>query len=143
MLLQRLLSSQVVDALQWTARFSEARHRVLAENVANIHTPNFRAKGLDPQLFRRNLRDALESADAGQRPLELRDDAQTQRSANGQIRFEPTPHPTHLQFHDGTQTMVESLMSDVAQNALSYEMATALLRTRFDGMLSAIRGRTQ
>jgi flagellar basal body rod protein FlgB len=44
-------------------------------------------------------------------------------------------------FHDGRNASLETLMTDVQKNALEYEMATRLLRGRFQSILTAIKGK--
>ena len=58
MWIERLTTSRVTHALELTARFAEERHKVLAENVANIDTPDYQTKRLDPEVFQNTLKDA-------------------------------------------------------------------------------------
>jgi len=51
------------------------------------------------------------------------------------------PAPNAL-FHDGTNARVEKLLTDVADNALTYETTMSLLRGRFDLLSRAIRGKS-
>ncbi|MFO0839167.1 MAG: hypothetical protein U1D55_11665 [Phycisphaerae bacterium] len=139
---ERLVNSPVTQALELTARFAETQHRALAENVANIDTPGHPARQLDSDAFRKSLREAF--ARAGEGELALQSDDQTEVDAEGRVDFRPTHDvPSHVTFHDGTHANVERLMGEVSENALRYETATTLLKSRFDSMLTAIRGRTQ
>lgn len=143
MWLDRLISSPMSKAAELSARFSEARHQVLAENLANINTPGYQTRRLDVSAFQRALQEAVDQADAsGARTLNLRDTAQLRVGPDGQPEFRPVLEPAqNVLFHDGTNARLERLMSDVNENALSHELATSALRSRFDGLMRAIRGR--
>ena len=144
MWIERLTTSRVTHALELTARFAEERHKVLAENVANIDTPDYRTKRLDPEAFQNTLKDALQRAGgSGARVLELRGEAQVSTMPDGRMVVKPQVRPAdNILFHDGRNASLETLMTGVQQNALDYSLATRLLSKRFNGLLTAIRGRT-
>jgi flagellar basal-body rod protein FlgB len=145
MWIERLLTSRVTHAIELTARFAEARHQVLTENVANIDTPDYHVRRLDAGQFQTALREAFRAAE-GAKPakLELRGAAQVGTDGQGRLRTRPAVEPAeNVLFHDGTNARLEGLMTDVMRNSLTYEFATTLLRSRFDGLLTAIRGRVR
>ena len=41
-----------IPLLQEVASFAEARHHVLAGNIANVDTPGYRVRDLSPETFR-------------------------------------------------------------------------------------------
>ncbi len=143
MWIEKLTSSRTTQALQLAARFAEQRHHVLAENIANIDTPDYHRKQLDPGRFKASLAEALDrSREAGADRLELRGNAQFSTGPGGQVEVRPdVVPPENVLFHDGTNARLEQLVADTNANALSYELAMNLLRKRLDGLLRAIRGR--
>jgi flagellar basal-body rod protein FlgB len=143
MWIDRLTSSRTTHAVSLAAQFAEQRQKILAENLANIDTPDYHTQRLDVEAFQASLREALDSAkDAGDRRLELRGNAQFSTDPAGQVRVEAAREPApNVLFHDGTNVRMEQLMADIQKNALSYEMAMNLLRGRFGGLMQAIRGR--
>jgi flagellar basal-body rod protein FlgB len=144
MWIEHLMASRVTHAIELTAQFAERRHNVLAENVANIDTPDYQTKSLDPQAFQTALREAVRSGDkTGAHELGLRS-AQAHTDSAGRLQVRPaTQPPSNALFHDGTHASVEALMVDVQENALTYNLAVNYLRARFDGLMTAIRGRAQ
>jgi len=144
MWVDRLTDSPTQQALALTARFAEQRQQVLAENLANVDTPNYHSRRLDPEPFQDSLRTALDQAgQSRENGLELRGNAQFSTGPDGQVVAEPATEPaSNVLFHDGTNARVEQLVSDTSQNALNYELTTSLLRGQFNTLLSAIRGRT-
>ncbi len=143
MWIERLTNSPLTHAIELTARFAEERHKTLAENIANIDTPDYHTKRLDSDAFQAALRDALQGAEVGgQQRLELRGNAQVSTTPDGRLEVTPAIEPAdNILFHDGRNASVEKLMTALQENALTYSLATRLLDKRLDGLLSAIRGR--
>jgi flagellar basal-body rod protein FlgB len=129
-------------ALEATMAFSEAKLSVLAENVANVQTPGFRAKQLDAKAFQRALREAVEDRGGDYRkPLIVNNRGEVRTDALGRLRFRPTQQPAgNVLFHDGTNASLEKQMADLAETGMAYEMSASFLRARFDGLRKAIRG---
>jgi len=144
MWIDRLTYSRTTNALALAAQFHEQRQRVLADNLANVDTPDYVSRRLDPAAFQSALQNALDPTRStrGATELELRGDAQVLTDSSGALRVRPVyePAPNAL-FHDGTNARLEDLLADVQENALSYELATNLLRGRYGRLLQAIRGR--
>ena len=131
-----------LHAIELAVRFAEERHKVLAENVANIDTPDYQSKRLDCAAFEATLREALQQAKTNrEKGLELRGEAQVSTGADGRLAVKPVVEPAeNILFHDGGNASLERLMTDVQKNALDYNLAVTLLNKRFDGLLTAIRG---
>ncbi len=51
MMLESLFQSTTVTALEQVVNFTQARHTVLAGNIANIDTPGYQAKDLSVRGF--------------------------------------------------------------------------------------------
>jgi flagellar basal-body rod protein FlgB len=143
MWIEKLTQTPTTHALELAARFAEERHKVLAENVANIDTPDYHTKQLDRDAFQATLGAALRRAEAsGDERLELRGNAQVRTTPDGGLEVKPTVEPApNILFHDGRNANLEKLMAGVQENALTFNLAMRLLDRRFDGMLTAIRGR--
>src|SRR5579872_6245390 len=65
-MLDRLFDSSTIPLLLKTAAFTERRHEVLAGNIANASTPDYRTRDLPVARFRA----ALEEAVARHRPAD-------------------------------------------------------------------------
>lgn len=143
MWIDRLLESRARSTLALSAKFAEERQKVLAENAANIDVPDYHARRLDATPFQRALRGAIDQARRSGSPrLELRGEAQVSTDSRGQLRVKPIREPAdNVLFHDGTNARLENLAVEAQENSLSYQMAMNLLKTQFDGLLTAIRGR--
>lgn len=144
MWIDRLVESRLRNALELSARFSEERHKVLAENVANIDTPDYHSKRLDAEPFEAALGEALHQAKrADSHRINLRT-AQVSAAAGGPMSAKPVVEPApNALLHDGTNARLESLMTDVQRNAMTHSLATTMLKSQFESLLMVIRGRNQ
>lgn len=142
MWIDRLLHSSTRQALEHTAKFAEERHKTLVENVANIDTPGYATKQVDPRSFQKALRSALNEIGDDAAPLTIHSE-QARTDSTGCLRVTPTTKPPqNTLFHDGTNARLEALMTDTQDNAMSYDLAVTMLRNRFESLLTAIRGRS-
>lgn len=129
-------------ALVKTLVYNEARLQMIAENVANIHTPGYRAKQLDVRAFQGALRKALDARGSDPtRPLMVKVDREVVTNRHGGLTVTPTEKPVeNILFHDGTNLSIERQMADLAKTGLTHDAVARLLRGRFDGLRKAIRG---
>jgi flagellar basal-body rod protein FlgB len=131
MFIDRLLNQGNAPLLEQTLRFTEARQRLLAENVANVDTPGYEQKDLDAGKFQEMLSERLQQ----------REDAPP-----GSVNFSDVtaevqnPHSTLL-YHDRNNRSMEQLMSDNAKNALFHNMIVEILRKQYGAMEMALRER--
>ena len=141
MYLESVTNRGATPALIQTLSFAQARHRMLAENIANWQTPGFKAKQLDARAFQGALREALEEKGKdGFKPLMIRSTKQF-GTEGGRLRVTPTEGPAaNVLFHDGTNGSIDRMMTDLADNAMVYQAATQLLKGNLDGIRKAIRG---
>jgi len=143
MFFNRVVNGSSIQMLEKMAAFTQARHQVLTENIANVDTPHYAARHLDTDAFQAELRRALdasaENPDAG---FKLRDTGQVRVNDEGWLEVEPATEPAeNILFHDRTNIRIEEEMADLAENAMMNQLASELLRSYYDGYIKAIRGR--
>src|SRR3954468_23416638 len=131
MFIDRLLNEGNTPIIEASVRFAAARHRLIAENIANVDTPNYVQKDLSPEKFQRLLSEKGDERD---------------HSGAGGVRFEELgqriENPTAgILFHDRNNRSMERLMSDASKNALFHNMMTELLRRQFASIETALQGR--
>jgi len=143
-LIEGLTHSGAIPTLKRSVQFASARHEVLVNNVANLSTPNFKPKELDPAQFQGQLRAAVErrrAEPAAQgEPLELKDSRQIQFEKD-KIEARPEPANENLMFHDRNNRNLERQMQHLAENTLMHESSIRLLKKEFDLLNTAIRER--
>ena len=127
-----------------TVAFTQERLKMIAENVANMHTPGYRTKQLDVAGFQRALGDAFaqqrEHRGSG-RPFTVENGDQVRTDEQGRLRVTPSLRPSrNVLAHDGTNMSIERQMADLAETGMTNDLATTLLRGKYDGLRKAIRG---
>ena len=131
MFIDRLLNQGNAPLLEQMLRFTEARHRLIMENGANLDTPGYQTKDLDVAKFQSMLADRVEERN---------------NAAPGSVDFSDisadvqNPHGT-LMFHDRNNRSMEQLMSDHAKNALFHNMIVEILRKQYGAMEMALKER--
>lgn len=58
-----IFGSTAIPVLEQVVAFTQARHGVLAGNVANLDTPDYKTRDLSPALFQEKLKEAIEDRD--------------------------------------------------------------------------------
>jgi len=118
--------------------FRAQRAEVLANNIANADTPNYKARDMD---FSEVLAAQANKTDKGRFGLEMTNDKHIE--AEG---FDGTGDST-LKYRMSTspsldQNTVDSQIeqSNYAQNAVGFNASFTLLNAKFKGLVSAIRG---
>jgi flagellar basal-body rod protein FlgB len=120
------------DALTLRARRAE----VIANNIANADTPNFKARDID---FRAVLSGAM---DGQQSPLKM----STTQAGHKQQMADPD-FAADLMFRnplqpavDGNTVEVQEEMARYTDNALRYQASFEFLNSKFSGLRTAIKG---
>ena len=125
-----------------TMAFTQQRLRMISENVANMHTPGYKAKQLDVAGFQQALGKAFAEHKKDYKKnfvVESGDEVGTDERGN--LKVTPSDRPVrNILFHDGTNLSLERQMADLAETGMTHEMAATLLRGNFDGLRKAIRG---
>src|SRR5437016_11118198 len=68
-MLPNLFSSTTIPALAEVLNFAQARHTVLAGNIANVNTPGYRLRDLSQTEFQQRLKEAIATSRAAAEPL--------------------------------------------------------------------------
>jgi flagellar basal-body rod protein FlgB len=145
MLINEITNSGAIPSLEMSLRFAGARQRLLAHNIANISTPDFRPMDVDPAHFAQVLRGAIEErrARTGHERGELPGMASKQigMGCHGELRLTPRTPSGNILFHDRNNRDLERLMQDNSENVAAFRLSSELLRSRFEMLRSAIAER--
>jgi flagellar basal-body rod protein FlgB len=130
MLIDRLLNQGPMPVLEQQLNFTEARQQLLADNIANVSTPDYQQKDLSVDAFQDQLRKKVEQQAA---------------APPGSVNFadihNEVENPSDgILFHDGNNRSMEQLMTDNAKNALMHNLVVELLRQQYQTMNMALKG---
>jgi flagellar basal-body rod protein FlgB len=129
MVLDRLLNQGPMPLLEQELQFTDARQKVIADNIANVDTPGYQQKDLSVETFQSMLQEKVE---------------QQQTAAPGSVRFDDiqseVENPTAgILEHDGNNRSMEQMMTDNAKNALMHNLVVELLRQQYQTLNEALK----
>ena len=132
-----MFESTTIPVLQEVVGFTQARHNVLAGNIANLEVPGYKARDLSVKDFQSRLQQAIEQ----------RKHPSVQRSP-GEPEFQPleplaqiAKNSKTVMRHDENNVNMEQQASEVMKNQLEHNMALALMVQQFHELETAISGR--
>jgi flagellar basal-body rod protein FlgB len=131
MFLDRLINQTNGPLVERVLHFAAARHKLIAENMANIDTPGYRQRDFAPDKFFAQLRErAAQRATAGPGTVTFAD-----------IGSDVENPSAGILSHDLNNRSMEQLASEQAKNGMLYTMAIELLRKQYSQMEMALKER--
>lgn len=151
-MISELTNGGAIPALELSMRFAGQRQRLIASNIANLETPDYIPLDVSPKEFQKMLGEAINRRDAGdvgsaagalagQAGLPWKDSRAFGRNARGELQIRPTQPADNVLFHDRNNRDLERLMQANVENALSFRVASDLLRSRYEILRTAISQR--
>jgi flagellar basal-body rod protein FlgB len=138
--LERIFDNTSIPALSQALRFSELRHVYLANNVANVDTPGFKAMDLPEGEFREVLGRAIDAQRAGTtQKLEL--------GVTSNIRSGPEGFVAHAiragvdARVDGNDVSLDLELAKLSKNSMEYQILSKLMARRFAFLREVVRER--
>lgn len=117
------------------------RQQLLASNIANADTPNYKARDVD---FNKALQGALAKGSGGATsPAELVKTSTTHLSSNATKTIGGAPllySNTQQGNVDGNTVDMDVQRNQFTDNAMRYEVGITLVSSKIKGMLTAIQG---
>lgn len=139
-------SSGALPALEATMRFAARRQELLAHNIANADTPDFRPLDVDPAGFQRSLGEAIDrrraSASRGASgELNLGGSGQIRPDGRGGFTLEPGTSSGNVLFQDRNNRDLERMMQALAENTVVFRQASELMKQQMNLLRGAIAER--
>ena len=143
-MLSSLFDSSTVPVLEQVVNFTQARHGVLAGNIANLDTPGYKTRDLSPAKFQERLKEALEFRHkAAQSPT---------YAINAQLagRAPVTGHDgmnevresvKSILYHDDSNVSIEQQVAEISKNQAQHNLAISLMTAQFRLLRAAITER--
>jgi flagellar basal-body rod protein FlgB len=142
-MLSSMFSSTTIPVLEQVVNFTEARHGVLAGNIANMDTPGYRTRDLSPEQFQQRLQKAIEAQHARPSP------AHGSAERYGPIDISKTMDPFQdvqesmksVLFHDNSDGSLEQQVTEISKNQLEHDLAVSIMTAQFRLLRAAISER--
>jgi flagellar basal-body rod protein FlgB len=132
-----LFSSTTIPALGEVLNFAQARHTVLAGNIANVNTPGYRLRDLSPTAFQESLREAMASSRQSAEPrspgLAMNEPGDEMRQVRRSLE--------NLVYHDDTNIDLEKQVAEMTKNHLLHNFALTVMTNQFQLLQTAISER--
>jgi flagellar basal-body rod protein FlgB len=109
----------------------QARHKVLAENIANSETPGYRARDIQ---FADQLASALTAPSPGEKP------PGDPASVAAPLHVEPTLDRDASVKPDGNSVAIDVQVGRLSENAFKIQALTQILSSRYQGLKRVIDG---
>jgi len=129
-----MFNSTTIPVVEQVVHFAQARHGVLAGNVANLDTPGYRAADLSPDQFEAELKAAIAARDA-----------ENSRFSLGQLtaeKYDPLREVGKSQksilYHDQSDVGIEQEVAKIAKNQGTHNLALTILVSQFRLLQTAI-----
>jgi flagellar basal-body rod protein FlgB len=148
-MLSSMFQSSTIPVLEQVVNFTEARHGVLAGNVANLDTPGYKTRDLSPDLFQKQLKEAIATrhqpisptyqGDAGgispDNNLQSREDKQL--AAFNKVK----DSMKSVLRHDGDDVSMEQQINEMVKNQQQHNLAINIMSAQFRLLRAAITER--
>ena len=143
-----MFSNSTIPILEQVVQFTQARHGILAGNLANMDTPGYRTADLSPERFQSKLKEAIESrADRANRARDERYAGITSSSsfALADADFdefgEVKESMRSILHHDNSDVSLEKQVTELAKNQTEHNLALTILTSQMRLLQSAIAER--
>ena len=135
-MIESLLKSSTIPLLEKMAVFGERRQQVLASNIANIDTPEYKTRDLPVEDFLQALKEAVS------RNRSLSTTSQTDSELFPETLFQAVEaSPRNITFQDGNNRSIEHEMMEMTKNTMMQNYAIELMRAQMTMLQIAISER--
>jgi flagellar basal-body rod protein FlgB len=146
--IEGISNSGALPVLEKTLQFAAQRQKLLAHNVANMETPDFRPLDVSVGDFQKSLaravkerREGTASSNVNQGPLPYEGTREVVVGPGGRLTLNPRTASGNVLYHDRNNRDLERMMQDLAENGLMYKATVDLLRREHDILRTAISQR--
>ena len=136
-MLSSIFQSTTIPVLQDVVGFAQARHTVLAGNIANLDTPGYEVRDLSVEDFQERLQAAIQRR---RRPPEPRSLGEPPPEY-GTPLAEVSKDPKTILYHDESNVGLEYQVTEMVKNQMQHNLALSLLTSQFRLLQTAISGR--
>lgn len=151
-MLSSLFNSSTVPVLEQVVNFTEARHGVLAGNIANLDTPGYKTRDISPAHFQERLKEAIEHrhkaaqsptyTSPGMQGTQIAGRMPTLGSATGHDGMnEVRESVKSILHHDGSNVSIEQQVAEISKNQGQHSLAVTLMTAQFRLLRAAITER--
>ena len=147
-MLSSMFQSSTIPVLEQVVNFTEARHGVLAGNIANLDTPGYKTRDVSPALFQQRHKEAIDTRHQPDSPTS-RGDAigvspyDTQQREEKQITAfnKVKDSMKSVLRHVGDDVSMEQQINEMVKNQQQHNLAINIISAQFRLLRAAITER--
>jgi flagellar basal-body rod protein FlgB len=146
-MLSSMFRSSTIPVLEQVLKFTEARHGVLAGNIANVDTPGYQTRDLSPELFQKSLQEAIE---VSRQPPSPGSQAYDGYSPSDASRLDKKQLEAFRKIEDSMKSILrhddgdvglEQQINEIVKNQQEHNMAVSIMSAQFRLLRAAISER--
>jgi len=127
------LFGSTIRTLENSLDYASTKNRVISNNIANVDTPNYKAKDV---VFKNILDDAIQS------------NLEAKKTNDKHLSFHSESNSTYrvitknntIYNHNGNNVDIDKQMSDLAKNQIYYNSLVDRMNGKFNSLRTVIRG---
>jgi len=142
-----IFGTTTIPVLEQLVAFTEARHEILAGNIANLDTPGFQAQDLPIDTFQEHLRAVLASSDRpvaseGYESQGYESQGYKPDSNSRGERLRAVKSSLHSMLrHDGSNVGLEQQVTELGKNQMLHNLAVSIMTSQFRLLQTAVSER--
>lgn len=143
-MISSMFDSSTVPVLEQVVNFTQARHGVLAGNIANIDTPGYKTRDISPAHFQEKLSEAVERRhQAAQSPTYAYNMQMADHSTDQHFDHmdEVRESIKSILYHDNSDVSIEKQVAEISKNQGQHNLALSLMTSQFRLLRAAITER--
>jgi flagellar basal-body rod protein FlgB len=142
-----LFNHSEIQVLEQVINFSQARHNLLAGNVANLDTPGYRTRDIPPAAFEAKLKEAIDLSRRQAVEPEIYTDNPKAELDSTSAQWKPSPYMAvkdslaSILRHDDGNVGMEQQVAELSKNQMQHNLAVNILASQFRLLQAAISER--
>jgi flagellar basal-body rod protein FlgB len=126
------LFSGTINQLENSLKYSTIKQNVIAQNIANVDTPNYKSKEVLKPSFQSELTTAMQANRTDVRHLHFSNSTQSPAAVFTR---------TNSQYnHNGNSVDIDKEMAELAENQIYYNALTERISGKFNSLKTVISG---
>jgi len=134
---QGLFQSTTIPILEQVVNFSQARHTVLAGNIANLDTPGYRVRDLSVEDFQSRLREAIETRHKPAKSMSLGNRTEERMPTMAKVAEDVQT----ILYHDDSNVGIEYQVTEMVKNQMQHNLALTIMTNQMKLLETAISER--
>ena len=142
-----LFNSTTIPLLQKVAAFTERRQEVLAGNIANISTPDYKSRDLPVDAFKKTLQEAITQRQQPGDPANANwsftaaANADNTKLSSSDLFKASEIQGRGITFQDGNNRNIETEVMEMTRNSMLQNIAVELLNNQMNRLQAVISER--